>query len=190
MANVSAKPGKTLLPKMAATIHSPSTLSATSRKQSRWIMNGAIRRSVDDMIEILESGDRKATAFLVGELDGMLARRYGHGDGAAAEQRDGLRISILFERLLECGSCSKAGKIRSVPNMGEAINSQLGFTGEQGRHCRYTVAGNVLPDKFQTVRILRGKYRHRHDQDKRGIRRLGVMTALPRLRMRQPRRFP
>ena len=69
MANMCAKPGKTLSPKMAAAIHSPSTLSATSRKQSRWIMNGAIRRSVDDMIEILESGDRKATTFLIGEIE-------------------------------------------------------------------------------------------------------------------------
>ena len=66
MANMYAKPGKMLSPRMAATIHSPSTLSATSRKRSRWIMKDAIRRSVDDMIEILESGDRKAITFLIG----------------------------------------------------------------------------------------------------------------------------
>ena len=185
-----AKPGKILSPKMIRVLHSPLTLTVNERKRNRYIMKNAIRSAVGDMAAILESGDRKATAFLIGELDGMLARRYGHGDGTAAEQRDGLRISILFERLLECGSCSKAGKIRSVPNMGGAINSQLGFTGEQGRHCWYTVARNVLPDKFQTVRIPRGKYWHRHDQDKRDMRRLSVMTALPRLRMRQPRRFP
>ena len=44
-----SKPGKILSPKMVATVHSPSTLSATLRKQSRWIMKGAIRRSADDM---------------------------------------------------------------------------------------------------------------------------------------------
>ena len=64
-----AKPGKIRSPKMAAAIHPPSTLSATSRKQYRWIMKGAIRRSVDDMIKILESGDRKATTFLLAELE-------------------------------------------------------------------------------------------------------------------------
>ena len=64
-----AKPGKILSPRMAATIHSPSMLSATLRKQSRWIMKGAIRRSVDDMIEILSSGDRKATTFILAELE-------------------------------------------------------------------------------------------------------------------------
>ena len=67
-----AKPGKILSPRMAATIHSPSMLSATLRKQSRWIMKGAIRRSVDDMIEILSSGDRKATTFLLAELERLL----------------------------------------------------------------------------------------------------------------------
>ena len=69
LANMCAKPGKILSPKTTAAIHSPSTLSATSRKQSRWTMRGAIRRSVDDMIEILESGDRKATTFLIGEIE-------------------------------------------------------------------------------------------------------------------------
>ena len=121
-------------------------------------MKNAIRSAVGDMAAIPESGGRKATAFLVGELDGMLARRYGHGDGAAAEQRNDLRISTLFDRLLEYNSCQKAGKILSVPNMERAINSQLDFTEEQRRHYWYTVVGNVLPDKFQIVRIPRGKY--------------------------------
>ena len=71
MANVSAKPGKTLLPKMAATIHSPSTLFATPRKQSGWTMKDAIRRYVDDMTGILDSGDRKATTFLPAELESL-----------------------------------------------------------------------------------------------------------------------
>ena len=185
-----AKPGKILSPNRTKVLHFPFTLTMGERRRNRYIMRNAIRRAVGDMAAILESGDRKATAFLVDELDGMLARRYGHGDGTVVGQRNDLRISTLLGRLLEHDSCSKAGKIRSVPNVGGAINSQLGFTVEQGRHCRYTVAGNVLPDKFQTVRIPRGKYWHRHDQDKRGMRRLGVMTALLRLRMRQPRRFP
>ena len=35
-------------------------------------MKSAIRRSVDDMIEILESGDKKATTFLISELERLL----------------------------------------------------------------------------------------------------------------------
>ena len=31
---------------------------------------------------------------------------------------------------------------------------------------RMTVVGNVLSDKFQVVRIPRGKYRHYYEQDK------------------------
>ena len=69
MENMCAKPEKILSPMMAAAIYLPSTLSIRSRKQSRWIMNGAIRRSVDDMVEILESGDRKATTFLISEIE-------------------------------------------------------------------------------------------------------------------------
>ena len=72
MANVSAKPGKILSPRMAATIHSPSTLYATSRKQSGWTMKDAIRRYVDDMTGIMDSGDRKATTFLPAELERTL----------------------------------------------------------------------------------------------------------------------
>ena len=69
MANMCAKQGKILSPKMAAAIYSPSMLSIASRKRSRYLMKTAIRRSVDDMVEILESGDRKATTFLIGEIE-------------------------------------------------------------------------------------------------------------------------
>ena len=72
MANVSVKPGKTLPPKMAATIHSPSTLYATSCKQSGWTMKDAIRRYVDDMTGIMDSGDRKATTFLPAKIERLL----------------------------------------------------------------------------------------------------------------------
>ncbi len=61
MENMCAKPGKILSPMMATAIYTPSTLSIESRKQSRWIMKGAIRRSADDMTGILDSGDKKAT---------------------------------------------------------------------------------------------------------------------------------
>ena len=84
-----AKPDKILSPRMAAVIHSPSTLSATSRKQSRWIMKGAIRRSVDDMIEILESGDRKATTFLLVELERLQDCRSWIDAGQARNAGDG-----------------------------------------------------------------------------------------------------
>ena len=75
MANMCAKPGKILSPKMAAAIYSPSMLSIASRKRSRYLMKTAIRRSVDDMVEILESGDRKATTFLLAELERLLDYR-------------------------------------------------------------------------------------------------------------------
>ena len=137
MACMRAKPGKILSPKMIRVLHSPFTLTVNERKRNRYVMKNAIRSAVGDMAAILGSGDRKATAFLVGELDGMLARRYGHGDGAAAEQRDSLRILTLFDKLLEYDSCQKAGKILSVPNMERAINSPLDFTEEQGIHYWY-----------------------------------------------------
>ena len=72
MTNMYAKPGKILSPKMAAAIYSPSMLFIASRKRSRYLMKIAIRRSVDDMVEILESGDRKATTFLLAELERTL----------------------------------------------------------------------------------------------------------------------
>ena len=75
MVNVSAKPGKILSPMMAAAIHTPSTLSIESRKKSRWIMNGAIRRSADDMTGILDSGDKKATTFLISDFERLLDYR-------------------------------------------------------------------------------------------------------------------
>ena len=83
MACMCAKPGKILSPNRIRVLHSPSTLTVEERKRNRYRLKLAIRQAIDDMIEILESGDRKATTFLVGELDRMLARRYGHGDVAA-----------------------------------------------------------------------------------------------------------
>ena len=65
-----ARPGKIISsPKMVRLIHSSSTLTVVSRKQSRWIMKGAIRNAVDDMVEILEGGDPKSAAFLRSELE-------------------------------------------------------------------------------------------------------------------------
>ena len=72
MVNMRAKPGKILSPKMVAAIYSPSMLSIVSRKRSRYLMKTAIRRSVDDVVEILESGDRKATTFILAELERLL----------------------------------------------------------------------------------------------------------------------
>ena len=128
------KPGKILSPKMIRVLHSPLIFTVNERKRNRYVMKNAIRSTVGDMAAILESGGRKATAFLIGELDRVLARRYGHGGGAAAGQRNDLRISTLLDRLLEHDSCQKAGKILSVPNMESAINSPLAFTVEQRSH--------------------------------------------------------
>ena len=70
----------------------PSTLSVASRKRSRYLMKIATRRSVDDVIEILSSGDRKATTFLLAELERLLGyhswpdaervRQVGDGQGS------------------------------------------------------------------------------------------------------------
>ena len=150
-----AKPGKILSPKMIRVLHSPFTLTVNERKRNRYIMNNAIRSAVGDMATILGSGDRKATTFLIGELDGMLARRYGHGDGTAAEQRNDLRISTLFDRLLEHDSCQKAGKILSVPNMGSAINSPLAFTEEQRSHYWYMLKTAIIRSIDDMEEIVR-----------------------------------
>ena len=143
MACMCAKPGKILSPNRISVLHSPSTLTVEERKRNRYRLKLAIRQAIDDMIEILESGDRKATTFLVGELDRMLARRYGHGD-VAAEQLDSLRILTLFDKLLEHDSCQKAGKILSVPNMGSAINTPLAFTVEQRSHYWYMLKNAII----------------------------------------------
>ena len=150
-----AKPGKILSPKMIRVIHSPSTLTMEERRRNRYIMNNAIRSAVGDMATILGSGDRKATAFLIDELDGMLARKYGHGDGAAAEQRNDLRISTLFDRLLGHDSCQKAGKILSVPNMDRVINSPLAFTVEQRSHYWYMLKTAIIRSIDDMVEIVK-----------------------------------
>ena len=144
MACMCARPGKILSPNRLMVLHSQSTLTVEERKRNRYRLKLAIRQAIDDMIGILESGDRKATTFLVGELDRMLARKYGHGDGAAAEQPDSLRILTLFDKLLEHDSCQKVGKILSVPNMGKTINSPLAFTVEQRSHYWYMLKTAII----------------------------------------------
>ena len=56
-------------PNAGRVIHSPSALSVSSRSHYRYLLKLAIRRAVDGMIEILSSGDRKATTFLISELE-------------------------------------------------------------------------------------------------------------------------
>ena len=65
-----AKPGKILSsPKLIRIIHSASTLSVESRKHYKYVLKLAIRRSVGDMVEILEGGK--------------------HGDRGVSQGRDG-----------------------------------------------------------------------------------------------------
>ena len=64
------KAGKIITtPNAGSVIHSPSDLSVDSRSHYRYLLKLAIRQAIDDMIEILESGDRKATTFLPAELE-------------------------------------------------------------------------------------------------------------------------
>ena len=70
------KAGKIITtPKAVRVIHSASTLSVDSRSHYRYLLKRAIRTAVDDMKEILESGDRKATVFLISELERLLDYR-------------------------------------------------------------------------------------------------------------------
>ena len=64
-----AKPGKILSPNKIRVLHSPSTLTVEEKKRNRYRLKLAIRQAIDDMIGILESGDRKATTFLIGEIE-------------------------------------------------------------------------------------------------------------------------
>ena len=70
-----AKPGKILSSSGARIIHSPSPVTVEERKHGRYVMKLAIRGSVDDMIEILRSGDKKASTLLIGEIERLLADR-------------------------------------------------------------------------------------------------------------------
>ena len=64
------KAGKMIMtPNAGSVIHSPSELSVYSRSHYGYLLKLAIRRAVDDMIEIMSSGDRKATTFLPAELE-------------------------------------------------------------------------------------------------------------------------
>ena len=70
-----AKPGKILSPNRIRVLHSPSTLTVEERKRNRYRLKLAIRQAIDDMIGILESGDKKATTFLISELEKLLDYR-------------------------------------------------------------------------------------------------------------------
>ena len=59
-------------PNAGSVIHSPSVLSVGSRNHYRYLLKLAIRQAINDMIEILSSGDRKATAFLISEPESHL----------------------------------------------------------------------------------------------------------------------
>ena len=59
-------------PNAGSVIHSPSELSVDTRSHYRHLLKLAIRQAIDDMIEILSSGDRKATTFLISELERLL----------------------------------------------------------------------------------------------------------------------
>ena len=75
MACMCARPGKILSPNRLMVLHSQSTLTVEERKRNRYRLKLAIRQAIDDMIGILESGDRKATTFLISELERLLDYR-------------------------------------------------------------------------------------------------------------------
>ena len=64
-----AKPGRILSsPKMKRIIYSSSTLSVETRKRNKYLLKCAIRRSVDDMDEILRSANQEMAEFLRDEI--------------------------------------------------------------------------------------------------------------------------
>ena len=153
-----SKPGKILSPKMVATIHSPSTLSVRSRKQSRWTMRGAIRRSVDDMIEILESGNRKATTFLIGEIerlfDGQLLDCGRKPGWAVCRKTDKFRAFYTVPYLV--GMCGKAGKIITTPKAVRVIHSASTLSVDSRSHYRYLLKLAIRRAIDDMIEILEG----------------------------------
>ena len=153
-----AKPGKILSPRMAAVIHSPSTLSATSRKQSKWIMKGAIRRSVDDMIEILESGGRKATTFLISEVERLFDGQpldCGRKPGwAVCRKTDKSRAFYAFCVIV--GMCGKAGKIITTPKAVRVIHSASTLSVDSRSHYRYLLKLAMRRAVDDMIEILEG----------------------------------
>ena len=91
------KAGKIITtPKAVRVIHSASTLSVDSRSHYRYLLKLAIRRAVDDMVDILEGGDPKSAAFLRSELVRLDAVREKNGtarpeDGDPAAAAPGRR---------------------------------------------------------------------------------------------------
>ena len=70
------KAGKIITtPNAGRVIHTPFDLSVDTRSHYRYLLKLAIRQAIDDMIEILESGDKKATTFLISELERLLDYR-------------------------------------------------------------------------------------------------------------------
>ena len=78
-----AKPGKISSSSGTRIIHSPSTATVGERKHGRYVMKLAIRRSVDDMVEIWRGGDKKASTLLIGEIERLLADRSWQGAESA-----------------------------------------------------------------------------------------------------------
>ena len=70
-----AKPGKILSSSGTRIIHSPSTVTVEERKHGRYVMKLAVRRSVDDMVEIRRGGDKKAPTLLIDEIEKLPAYR-------------------------------------------------------------------------------------------------------------------
>ena len=84
------KAGKMITtPNAVMVIHSASTLSVGSRSHYRYLLKLAIRQAIDDMIEILSSGDRKATTFLPAELERLPDYRSWPDAGQARKAGDG-----------------------------------------------------------------------------------------------------
>ena len=84
------KAGKIITtPKAVRVIHSASTLSVDSRSHYRYLLKLAMRRAVDDMVEILEGGDPKSAAFLRSELLRLDAVRGKNGTARSEEPKDG-----------------------------------------------------------------------------------------------------
>ena len=85
------KAGKILsVSNMGSAINTPLAFTEEQRSHYWYMLKTAIIRSIDDMAEIVKSGDRKATTFLIGEIERLfdgqslgLAERHRGGRSAA-----------------------------------------------------------------------------------------------------------
>ena len=158
MANMCAKPGKILSPNRTRVLHSPSTLTMEERRRNRYIMKNAIRSAVDDMVAILESGDRKATTFLISEIerlfDGQSLNCGKKSRWAVCRKTD--KSGAFYVICVVVSMCGKAGKIITTPKAVRVIHSSSTLSVDSRSHYRYLLKRAIRTAVDDMKEILDG----------------------------------